>query len=354
MDNNKVYGAFSTKLMNSLSQGSGNVVFSPLSVFVVLCMAAAGASGETRQEILDSIGKGLTVEDLVSISEFLRESDSAVKSANAVCVQYDAADALKNDYLKLVRERFDAKCFSSHDLVYDVNRWVSNKTDNMIPEILDESAEDLLFCLINATTFMSAWDDPYDFFQVHKDNFYNMSGSVSKVDMLYGSEKSYIENSYVRGFMKAYENDRYAFMALLPKRKGEEALRRAIENINFGTLCKKSTWYEVHTCMPEFKYKYDKELSGILTDLGMERMFTDDADFSNMSMIDLYVDKVLHKAYIKVDRNGTKAAAATVMGMVGAGLPKDYKTVTLDRPFIYAIMDVEKNVPVFSGVVREL
>jgi len=354
MEKSKVFNRFSTELLNRLGKGNGNIVFSPLSIFAVLCMAAAGASGETRKEILDAMGSRFTVEDLISVSEFLNESDDAVSTANALCVRYDAADSMKGDYLKLIRERFDAEFFASHDLVDDVNRWVSDKTDNMIPEILDDSAADILCSLINATTFMNAWEDPYDDYDVSKHSFHNISGSISEVDMLFGSERNYIENRHVRGFMKPYKNERYAFMALLPKRKGEEALRKAIANIDFSEVFEECTWEEVHTCMPEYEYKCDKELSGMLADMGMKKMFGTDADFSDMSTTDLFVDQVIHNAYIKVDRYGTKAAAATVMIMVGSLPPEDYKTVTLDRPFIYAIMDVEKNVPVFCGVVREL
>ena len=109
MDKSKVFNRFSTELLNRLGKGNGNIVFSPLSIFAVLCMAAAGASGKTRQEILDAMGSRLTVEDLISVSEFLKESDDAVSTANALCVRYDAADSMEGDYLKLIRERFDAE-----------------------------------------------------------------------------------------------------------------------------------------------------------------------------------------------------------------------------------------------------
>ena len=350
----KAYNSFSAKLMNSLSQDSGNVVYSPLSVFTAVCMAAAGASGETRQEILNVMDRSFTTEDLISIMEYLRESDDAVISANAICVRHDMANTIKNDYLKVIREAFNAEYFMSQDIVDDVNRWVKEKTDNMIPEILDDSAADTLCSLVNATTFTNEWEDPYDDYQVSKRNFYNMSGSVSKVNMLFGNVGQYIGNRYVRGFIKSYKNSRYGFMALLPKRKGEEALRKAIANMDFSEVCENYTWYEVHTYMPEFEYRYVRELTSIMTDMGMKKMFRPDADFSGMSTFDLFVDQVIHKSYIKVDRNGTKAAAATIMDWVGACPPEEYKTVTLNRPFIYAIMDVEKNVPIFSGIVREL
>ena len=83
--------------------------------------------------------------------------------------------------------------------------------------------------------------------------------------------------------------------------------------------------------MPEFEYAYKKELSAVLANMGIQNMFGSNANFSNMSMLQLFVDKVIHNAYIKVDRNGTKAAAATAAVVcLGALPPEDFKIVTLD------------------------
>ena len=108
--------------------------------------------------------------------------------------------------------------------------------------------------------------------------------------------------------------------------------------------------------MPKFKADTSLELSDILSGLGMPLAFDGNlADFSEIGScgdLTIHIDRVLHKTHIDVDELGTKAGAATVVEMLAEGAMEEMETVILDRPFLYAIVDENTNLPVFIGTVE--
>ena len=111
--------------------------------------------------------------------------------------------------------------------------------------------------------------------------------------------------------------------------------------------------------LPKFSYEYENELNDELEDMGMPTAFSNGADFSNMSAIahlnPLHIGSVIHKTFIDLDENGTKAAAATIVKMQDKAIPmQPEKTVVFDRPFVYCIYDTETYIPIFIGVLNSL
>ena len=115
---------------------------------------------------------------------------------------------------------------------------------------------------------------------------------------------------------------------------------------------------DVNAVLPKFSYDYAIEMSKVLTEMGIVSAFGENADFSALgsSSVDgpIHIEKVLHKSFITVDTFGTKAGAATSTGMEVEGAPTDPKNVTLDRPFVYMIIDAETNLPIFIGAVTDI
>ena len=109
----------------------------------------------------------------------------------------------------------------------------------------------------------------------------------------------------------------------------------------------------VYTLIPEYKYEFGEELNTFCQTLGIRKAFTPDADFTPMVIEQLIIDQIMHKAFIQVDRNGTKAAAVTTACGFGCA-PLDYKEVELKRPFLFAIMHNETRLPIFVGIVSHL
>ena len=330
-----------------------NVLFSPLSIFLLLGMAAEAVQGRNRDEITKIIAGDRSFEELEGLLCQMQSAfadDGAFRSANAVCINRSIRRSINKNFDGHLREVFDGKLFLSNNMAANVNRWVSRKT-KMIPNALDASANDMLACLINAVAFEAQWEEPYEDEQVDEGDFHNADGSVTAVQMMNSSEHSYIENESFTGFIRPYRKGNYAFMALLPKEKGSRAFSyHALEQIGFTALFESACHHTVYASIPKFSYDFGRDLTGVCKDLGITMLFTQEADFSPLSTEWLRMDSILHKAHITVDQSGTKAAAATLSVVVaGCAIDFDFKEVCLDRPFVYAIMNTETALPAFTG-----
>lgn len=336
-----------------------NLALSPMSIMLLLGIAADATAGVSRDEIMRVLGTNLSNDACMDVMKELQmaasESASLV-SSNAVCVKNSISGSIKEEYKKHLKEWVDGEVFSSEHIVRDVNAWVSDKTRGMIPNAADDSMERMLAFLMNAVAFEAEWIDQYEEDDIYEGNFHNADGATSKVQMLESSEHDYIEDEFFTGFLKSYKDKKYALMALLPKKKKSGSfLRRAVKQIDFTALLNDAVPGKVIVTMPEFKYDFGEDLTGFCREFGIESIFTPQADFSPMSDEWLKMDSIIHKAHIEIDRKGTKAAAVTIGCVMAGCLPDfdDIKFVHLDRPFVYAIMDTETKLPVFVGLYNQ-
>ena len=174
--------------------------------------------------------------------------------------------------------------------------------------------------------------------------------------MMYSKEHSYLDDGKATGFIKPYKNG-YSFVALLPNEgvsRGDYAA--SMTGKSFIDTIKNAKDVPVETAIPKFSYDYDIEMSGALKALGMALPFDPTkADFSALSdKGNIFISRVLHKAYIAVDEKGTKAGAATAVEIKETAVAVDIYSVTLDRPFIYAVTDNATGLPVFIGTVTDI
>ena len=178
--------------------------------------------------------------------------------------------------------------------------------------------------------------------------------------MMHSTESSYFENDLATGFAKPYEDHDYRFVGLLPNKGVTVAeLLESLDGEGLGALLAPRENTVARISLPKFTSSYDVELSGVLRALGVTDAFdAGAADFSHMGSSDagpLFIGNVLHKTFIDVDEEGTRAAAATVTTMDGAAAPieeePEVKEVVLDRPFVYLIVDAHTMTPVFTGTL---
>ena len=332
-----------------------NVLISPMSILMLLAMASDSTSGKTRDEVLDFLGNP-DAGRLLSALQRSFENDSSLSVANAACIRNEFASKINRSYKELLKRKYNGEVFSSVDMVRDINKWVEKKTYGMIRNAAPEGIENLVISLISAVAFDALWEDPYTDYQVEDDCFDNIDETKSRVWMMSRTEEVYLENHDFTGFMKPYRDGRFSFMALLPKKEGTKALSGALSRIDFAELYRKRTCEQVRTKMPEFKFEYSKEMCSLLATHGINRLFTDDAEFLPVCADSLKAESILHKAYIDVNQNGTRAAAVSVMACpLGIGWPPPkIKEVYLDRPFVFAIFHETAGIPVFVGVVNHL
>lgn len=354
------YNEIAGKLLESFlkAKNGENIVLSPMSVIMLLAIAADSVDGKTRDEIVQVLCEDSSYEDCLAVLKEIQEASAgseSLMSSNAVCVKKNIYASITEGYEERLKENFAGKLFSSDDIVKDVNAWVVKKTKGMIKDAVDDSMDQMLACLMNAVAFEAEWMEQYEDEDIHQGDFNNADGTVSEVQMLESSEDTYIEDDFFTGFVKPYKVEDYAFMALLPKKKKSASfLLRAVKQIDFSKLLDEATYGTVYVTMPEFKYDFGEDLTGLCKELGISTLFTPEADFSPMTKELLKVDSIIHKAHIEVDRKGTKAAAVTMEFVVaGCATSMDFKTVCLNRPFVYAIMNTKTGLPVFTGVYNQ-
>jgi len=334
------------------SAGGKNVMISPLSILLLLSMAADGTKGSTRQEILDALGDPEAGPALGWLREAIAE-DPSFSSASAVCVRKDKAPSVRREYGERLRQVYGGEIFASEHMTEDVDAWVSKNTRGMIRDAAPDTLDQMVLCLLNAVAFEGSWEEPYPDYRIGTANFTNADGTVSRVKMLRGEENRYIENRDFTGFIKDYRDGDFSYAALLPRREGVEALESALMRLNLRSALMPEYGVEVQTGLPEHKFEFARDMTSLCMELGIERMFDDGADFSAMASFPLKVESVTHKTYLEVDRTGTRAAAFTGGWAAEAYEPeKRREKVYLNRPFVFAIC--WNALPVFLGVVNSL
>lgn len=357
---------FSVRLFQESREEGENTLVSPLSVLCALAMTANGARGETMAQMETLFGMPISElnEYLYVYTQALPEGKTyQLNLANSLWIRDDGRIQVEEDFLRTNATWYDAGVYQApfdNSTVKDINAWVSENTDGMIDHVLDRVPEETVLYLINALCFEAQWKNIYYEHQVRDGVFTTEEGDARDVELMYSNEYQYLEDDKAAGFMKFYDDEAYAFVALLPK-EGVR-LRDYIASLtgeNLRTMLSNVQDTKVETAIPKFQSEYTVEMKEILQTLGMTDAFDpEQADLSGIGETStglLYINQVLHKTYIAMDEQGTKAGAATVVATgEGAAPPTEVKTVYLDRPFLYLIVDREAGLPVFMGTVMDI
>ncbi len=345
-----------------------NTLVSPLSVLGALAMTANGAKGETREEMETVLG--MDTEELNRyFSGLMPEEDKTEKGprfhlANSVWFTDGGGFEADGDFLETVEKYYGADVFEAPfdgSTLREINNWVKENTDGMIPEILDRIPPDAVMYLVNALAFDGEWTEPYKEHLVDPGTFTREDGTQTEAAFMRSRENLYLESDFAVGFVKPYKGGKYAFAALLPKEGF--TLSDCIVSLDgkkLTDLLASASVTPVEAALPKFETGSSLELSRVLSVMGMPTAFDPvNADFSGLGTgagQNLYISRVLHKTFISVAEQGTKAGAATVVEMAkNAALPlEEPKRVILDRPFVYMLIDCETNVPFFLGALTDV
>ncbi len=352
----------------SVTEGTNSMI-SPVSVMMALDMAAAGANGETQDQITELFCAGAEQSQMEHfcrdlLDRYESSQDVELHLANSIWIRDTAADQMKEDYLVRTDRIFDAEVMIApfdQTTVDAVNQWCDDNTDGMIDHLLDRIDPYAQLILMNATALDAPWADPYEDHQVREETFTNADGDTENVKMLNGTESNYFETEDAVGFMKYYEGYEYAFLAILPNEDMtvDEYVQSLTGEKYMEFWNSRTTAYDVWTKLPEFTYEYELIMNGVLGDMGMVQAFdVNNADFTGIAEFldgNLYIDIVLHKTFIEVGQERTRAAAVTAVIMeCGSAMPEpvEIKEVYLDRPFVYAIVEVDTGMPLFIGTLQ--
>lgn len=356
---------FAVRLAQQTAQAGKNTLVSPLSAQAALAMTLNGAAGETQKQMEEMFG--MNTEELNQVlSGYLKNlpQGAGYKLIPANAIWYRNEGFQPNEvFLQTNADCYGAELYAApfdEATRGDVNRWVKERTEGMISEIIREFSPDTVMCLINALTFEAKWQNKYKEDQSYEAEFVQEDGTKKQTQFMRSEEADYLQDTGATGFLKDYKGGRYAFAALLPNEGTTAAEYLAgLTGERLHEMLANPAHEPVRVCIPKFKTQSEYLLNTPLQQLGMTDAFDErKADFSGMGTVEsgnLYISKVVQKTFIEVSEKGTRAAAATAVQIeAGCAAPQeDPKEVYLTRPFIYMIIDRETGVPVFIGTMYD-
>ena len=366
----KSFNRFSVALLQeSIKQKkTGNVMISPVSVFLALAMTLNGADGETRDAMLNVLADdGITV-DMVNaasrawISRLTKTGEkTALSIANSIWFRdgfqpYQPFLQANADFYRASARQLDFADQASADIIND---WVDQETHGLIEKIIEKISPTTVMFLINTIYFKSDWQTPFEKAETRKKTFNSPSGPVDAEFMHRIAPMSYFSGDGVVGVMLPYDNGQFAYFAMLPEdsvtpREWLAAQDKAALFEKISRLMAQKANFTVQLMLPKYEAEYEDSLVDDLSTLGMDIAFGGAADFSRLNAQrakGLYISEVKHKTFIKVDEKGTEAAAATSVA-IDESLPASDIQLTFDQPFIYGIMDWETGTPLFVGILE--
>ncbi|MBN1926155.1 MAG: serpin family protein [Prolixibacteraceae bacterium] len=344
-----------------------NFMISPLSISMALSMAYNGAETETKTEMAEALGIDEFTRDEInetyrSLIDALTTVDPKVAMEIANSIWYSDRYHVEQSFLDVNSTHYDAEVneadFSDPGTVGEINQWVSNKTHEKIPEIINDISPEMVLFLINAIYFNGTWSQEFNPESTQELSFEISEGNYVQVDMMGRIDTlDYLKNDIFSAIKLPYGDGNFNMMVLLPDRNNSVE-----EVINLFSAENWEKWNNdfsetenIDIRLPKFKIEYEKTLNDFLKAMGMKLAFTAMADFSGINPArDLFISFVKHKTFIEVDEEGTEAAAVTIIGFenTSAGPSGPQKIYFhCDRPFLFAITERDTGAILFLGKV---
>jgi serpin B len=354
---------FGLALLREVAAGSDeNVLVSPLSVSYALGMALNAVAGPTREEIRTTLGFGGMSDTQINEAYLgllnqvrLRDRDVTLGVANSVW--HDQHFEIRPEYGELMRTYFDAEVgaldFASPAAPDAINGWVSDATGGRIPQLIESIAPDEVAFLVNAVYFKAGWSTPFDVRQTRADTFRPESGAPVSMPFMHRQGMiALAELEDVVAVELPYADSAFAMVLGMPRVGSIDAWVATLDPARWDALLDALVPAEIMLGLPKFTFTMEQDLGDALEAMGIVRAFQPDlADFSPLTPAPegLYISRVQHNTFIKVDEVGTEAAAATAIGIGRVSAPP---AIIFDRPFVVVIHERETGAILFAGVVR--
>jgi serpin B len=356
---------FAFKLFAQLAEEDAgkNLFISPASISMALALVYNGARGRTQGAIARALElEGMSLDEINQASAALIEALQGVGAqvrlaiANALWAAEDVA--FKKAFIGHLQDAYDAQIaevnFSDPATLGLINDWVKEQTEGKIKSILSKLDPSALLVLVNAIYFKGRWTKPFDEENTRDGPFTLLDGSRKTVPMMArsGSYRIYRGEGF-QAVRLPYGEGRTALYVFLPDRRSSlEEFERRLTAKNWSTWTTRFYQMEGSIVLPRFKLEYGKALGRTLTALGMGIAFGRGADFSAISDTPAYISKVIHKAFVEVNEEGTEAAAATAVVVAKAMMmPQETFRMVVDRPFFCAIRDDATGTLLFMGAI---
>ncbi|CAD5319566.1 unnamed protein product [Arabidopsis thaliana] len=375
---NNVVARLAKKVIETDVANGSNVVFSPMSINVLLSLIAAGSNPVTKEEILSFLMSPSTDHlntVLAKIADGGTErSDLCLSTAHGVWI--DKSSYLKPSFKELLENSYKASCsqvdFATKpvEVINEVNIWADVHTNGLIKQILSRDCTDTIkeirnstLILANAVYFKAAWSRKFDAKLTKDNDFHLLDGNTVKVPFM----MSY-KDQYLRGYdgfqvlRLPYVEDKRHFSMYIYLPNDKDGLAALLEKISTepGFL---DSHIPLHRTpvdalrIPKLNFSFEFKASEVLKDMGLTSPFTSKGNLTEM--VDspsngdkLHVSSIIHKACIEVDEEGTEAAAVSVAIMMPQCLMRNPDFVA-DHPFLFTVREDNSGVILFIGQVLD-
>lgn len=368
---------FALKFYDQIRQEEANLLFSPLSLSLALSMTLAGAEGSTEEAMLKGLQHQLAEEDLHSainallllieesqneVSEDREGSSFKLNVANSIWGQ--AGLDFDKDFLDNLAMNYGAGIFPVDFITQPekarqvINQWVEEATEERIKDLIPPDAFTAYtrMVLANAIYFNGSWLFPFEENGTVPAPFTLIDGSLTQAEMmqLSGKRLFYGSGENYQLVQLPYLSQDFLMTVIVPNTGEFAEIEEHLDQNFLDQMTSEVNQVEVNLRMPKFEYSTTINANEVLSNLGMAEAFDpDSADFSGMTLEEaLFITDVIHKADIKVDENGTEAAAATAVIMgIKSMMPGEPVTLTIDRPFLFFILHQPTGSILFMGRV---
>ena len=341
-----------------------NLFISPLSISSALSMTLNGANGQTKEEMLKVLGAGkINLDELnqayQTLLQELPKLDPKVNVGIANSIWYRQGFNVNPAFLNTNTTYYNSEVrpldFTKPEAKDIINKWVSDKTNKLIPSIIDQIQNNSVMFLINAIYFKGTWRKQFDSKKTYDSDFFVTNSKQVPVKMMsYGTSLTklpYFSNEKLHAVKLPYADSIYSMTVILPKEGFTvKDILPELTLTNWNSWNKSYTSEEIFFALPKFSMRYENSLNASLEALGMPTAFMPGrADFSGIATgAELSISNVKHKSFIEVDEAGTKAAAATSVEIVVTSIPNNPQFI-VNQPFVFVISESRSNQALFIG-----
>lgn len=345
-----------------------NTVISPASAYLCLALVQNGADGDTLAQMAKAMGVETDALNALCsrLTANLQDTAGSTKLsiANSVWADDDGV-TVTPAYLQAVADHYGADIFSadlpSKKTLDAVNAWVNDKTNGLIPKLHSEPyPESTLLVLLNSLYFKAKWNSPFNGDSTFDEDFKLADGTIVKAPFMHDwrCDRRYLRTKQAQGVALPYDDGKTVFLALKPVDCSAAELAQNLSPALLSKFVSQKETTLMNLTLPKFTVEYGGKMNDMLIEMGMKDLFDPNrADLSRMGTgnnAGLYIDQVFQKVKIIVDEEGTEAAAVTeAAAMEGAFLAEEPVEMKFDCPFVYAVVDIETQLPLFIGVMDD-
>jgi serpin B len=362
--------AFALALYSALHQQEGNLFFSPYSISTALAMTYAGARGDTREQMARALTFTLQQNELHGAFARLQaqlnteQAKGGIELTVANALWAEKQYSFLDDFIHSTNENYGAPLNrvdfknTPEKTRTRINEWVEQKTNDKIKDLIQPGVINKLTRLVltNAIYFRGDWSQQFKVSETRDDRFWlTRDKAVTVPLMTQKGDFSYGKNEDMQLLALPYVGDRLSMIVLLPNEvDGLSKLEATLTEDTLASSLPLLKKRAVRVFLPKFTITAEFNLEKILGAMGMPDAFTPQADFSGMTgNRELYINAVIHKAFVDVHEKGTEAAAATGVAMQLFSYGNPPPEFRADHPFLFLIRHNPSESILFLGRVAD-